>query len=70
MDIFEPKQKSILLIECNCDPSGSENLQCNDNGECSCKAGIGKTDEDGKIIGGKCDSCFPTYFGSFPDCKG
>ncbi|XP_059094696.1 laminin subunit gamma-1-like isoform X3 [Tigriopus californicus] len=42
---------------CNCDPTGSRNLQCSPEGQCECKPGV---------TGPKCDQCEANYwnFGS------
>ena len=60
----------FFTTECACNPAGSADLQCDENGDCPCKAGFGKNvTEDGLIIGGKCDACLPNYFG-YPNCRG
>ena len=38
--------QSYPILECQCNPDGSTTLECNDNGDCSCK------DE---YVGQKCD---------------
>ncbi|KAH3798034.1 laminin subunit gamma-1-like [Dreissena polymorpha] len=38
---------------CNCDPTGSENLQCDDSGQCQCKPGV---------TGKMCDRCQENYY--------
>ncbi|KAF0301703.1 Laminin subunit gamma-1 [Amphibalanus amphitrite] len=40
-------------IPCDCHPEGSRSLQCNINGKCSCKPGVG---------GEKCDRCEANFF--------
>ena len=44
--------QSYPILECQCNPDGSTTLECNDNGDCSCKDGyIGqKCDDSGKIL--------------------
>ncbi|CAB3984009.1 Hypothetical predicted protein, partial [Paramuricea clavata] len=39
---------------CNCDPIGSQSLQCYRDGRCYCKPGV---------TGDKCDRCRPNYYG-------
>ena len=48
-------------IACECDGKGSETLQCDSNGQCSCKTGHNST---------KCDKCSENYFKDQGDCKG
>ena len=38
---------------CNCDRTGSNSSECDDNGQCSCKPTIG---------GEKCSLCLPGYY--------
>ena len=46
---------------CSCNPNGSENPQCNDNGQCPCKE---------NFSGERCDSCAEGYsMGGFPTCQ-
>jgi len=42
---------------CDCDPTGSTDLQCSIDGKCQCKAGV---------TGDKCDQCEANYW-NFPD---
>ena len=50
------------FLACACDTQGTDgnDVTCNDNGECSCKAHVG---------GDKCDTCSPGYY-NFPACTG
>ena len=41
------------LLDCGCNPYGSEHLQCNSIGECSCHS---------NVIGTKCDECEPAHY--------
>ena len=50
-----------LLIECGCNPDGSDGDQtCDASGQCKCS---------GVVIGKKCDLCKPGFY-DFPECKG
>lgn len=44
-------------VACNCDSIGSINLQCNNDGTCLCKPGVG---------GNKCNVCLPNYYDFSP----
>ena len=48
------------ISACNCNEHGSNSIDCNDNGVCSCKA---------NIINDKCDTCQAGLF-NFPTCEG
>ena len=64
--------KVILISECKCDPKGSASLECDANGDCTCKQGFigSKCDEcQADIIGEKCDACKPNFF-NYPFCQG
>ena len=55
--------KSILyshpsISECKCNPDGSTTLECDDNGDCSCKEGFS---------GSKCSKTFPDGTTCFDD---
>ena len=74
-----------FVSECGCNPDGSTSLQCDANGNCTCKDGFGgkqcdlckkegftgsKCDEcKPNVIGDKCDECQPNYF-NYPSCQG
>ena len=74
-----------FVSECKCNTDNSASLQCDANGNCTCKDGFGgeqcdvckeegftgsKCDEcKPNIIGGKCDACQPNYF-NYPSCQG
>ena len=45
---------------CDCNAEGSESLQCDNHGQCTCKP---------NITGDKCDQSVPGYY-NFPDPKG
>ena len=47
-------------LACNCHAQGSVSSACDSNGVCKCYT---------NVIGNKCTSCMPGYFG-FPNCKG
>ena len=73
----------IRFLGCDCNPEGSESLQCDENGQCKCKAGFTglqcnecltgfEGDQCDKCLtgfeGDKCDKCASEFFG-YPDCK-
>lgn len=47
------QREDNICIACNCDPVGSRNLQCNTEGKCQCKPGVG---------GIKCDRCENNFY--------
>ncbi|XP_060569790.1 laminin subunit gamma-1-like, partial [Ruditapes philippinarum] len=47
------EQRTNRCTACNCDPTGSEDLQCNDQGQCQCKPGV---------TGQRCDRCEDNYY--------
>lgn len=52
---------SALSSACNCNPDGSETLQCDhETGHCKCREGIG---------GLKCDECARGFTGQAPYCQ-
>ncbi|XP_022105755.1 laminin subunit gamma-1-like [Acanthaster planci] len=52
-DNYFQTSSDAVCQPCNCDPVGSLNLQCNSQGQCSCKIGVG---------GDKCNQCLPNYY--------
>lgn len=51
----------LLFSACNCNPEGSETLQCDhETGHCKCREGIG---------GVKCDECARGFTGRAPYCQ-
>ena len=46
--------------DCKCDPLGSMNKHCENNGDCLCKT---------NIVGESCDQCAIEHY-NFPDCTG
>jgi len=52
-------EERLMNHICDCDELGSTSIDCNRNGQCSCKQGYS---------GLKCDTCAEDYYG-FPDCK-
>ena len=60
---------NICNVECLCNPKGSESLQCNDVGSCTCKLNVGKDPDSDNGLPEKCDFCLPKFYG-FPECKG
>jgi laminin gamma 1 len=51
----------MRCIDCQCNPFGSENIQCDPNGKCRCKPGV---------VGDKCDRCAPYHYElSVTGCK-
>ena len=53
--------KSFWHLECRCDRTGSEGLNCYGYGYCTCKAGYS---------GQKCSECAGGYFQSNERCNG
>ena len=47
-----------ICTDCECNPVGSESLQCGLEGKCKCKQGV---------TGSKCDRCIDGYFGLGPE---
>ena len=62
----------ISISECVCNSNGSTSLDCDeDYGNCSCKEGFGgiKCHECmPNVIGDKCDTCQPGFWG-YPSCQ-
>ena len=48
----------IKILACDCNMAGSEDNNCANDGQCTCKC---------NIKGEKCDECNLEYYG-FPDC--
>ena len=49
------------VLACNCDPEGSLDLQCNNNGGCPCKVGV---------VGSRCDMCQENKYNLVAGCIG
>ncbi len=50
-----------VCVPCNCDETGSRSLQCDDDGQCPCKPGVG---------GQHCDRCEAGFYDFSPQgCK-
>ncbi|WAR30636.1 LAMC1-like protein [Mya arenaria] len=47
------EQRTNRCTACNCDETGSEDLQCDDSGQCQCKPGV---------TGQTCDQCQDNYY--------
>lgn len=47
------EQQDGRCVPCNCDLTGSRNLQCNNQGQCLCKPGV---------TGKQCDHCAANYY--------
>ncbi|XP_067121237.1 laminin subunit gamma-1 [Centruroides vittatus] len=47
------EQQNGQCVPCNCDLTGSRNLQCNNQGQCLCKPGV---------TGKQCDHCAANYY--------
>ncbi len=61
-DSFYGLTRGEGCTDCACDETGALSLQCNEQGQCSCKFGVG---------GDRCDQCEPGYFGiNEHGCKG
>ena len=66
-------KKSIYssFSDCECNPEGSIGLECDSNGECSCRegyTGIKCHECLPNVVGDYCDKCQPKYF-NYPSCK-
>ena len=62
----------IRFLGCDCNPEGSESLQCDENGQCKCKQGFTGLQCNECLTGlegDQCDKCASEFFG-YPDCKG
>ena len=53
------KHRKIILA-CECNPDGSQDSTCTDDGKCSCKP---------NFTGDKCDMCAEGFF-NFQKCEG
>ena len=51
---------TLIISACNCNGDGSNDIACDNNGVCSCKA---------NYMNDKCDACKPGFF-DFPACGG
>ena len=60
MSMYYENHLHLHFIGCECSSEGSESLQCDANGQCTCKPGF-----DGL----KCDECAANYYG-YPSCQG
>ncbi len=50
---FYRRENENRCIDCQCNPLGSENVQCDPAGRCRCRPGV---------IGDKCDRCAPNHY--------
>ena len=69
--MFDNFKTNQSILGCNCNPEGSEPLQCDENGQCKCKPGF--TGLEGiecltGFEGDQCDKCIAHFYG-YPDCK-
>lgn len=55
------RENENRCVDCQCNPIGSENVQCDPSGKCKCKPGV---------VGEKCDRCAPYHYElSITGCK-
>lgn len=58
---FYRRENENACVDCQCNPFGSESLQCDPAGKCKCRPGV---------IGEKCDRCAPYHYDlSIVGCK-
>lgn len=57
-DNFYRENENEQCKPCNCNPVGSNILQCHTDGRCYCKSGV---------TGDKCDRCLPNHYGFSQD---
>ena len=73
--IWIPKMNwsdDFLKIECNCDPSGSKSIGCDNNGNCVCQVGFSGSKCSSCAIGFSgeiCQVCNEGFF-NYPECQG
>jgi len=62
LDKYNPWVVFLLVLSltaCDCNPEGSESLQCGEDGQCPCKDGV---------HGMKCDQCEENYYDLAQGC--
>ena len=60
------------MIECGCNADGSDGMDCNHNGICTCKPNVAGDKCDQCAVGytnfPNCDQCDSNYYG-YPNCQ-
>ena len=61
ISFFNKKLKHFIFPDCDCNPDGSDGIDCDKDGKCSCNSAY--------IFGDKCEKCVEGFF-EFPNCIG